>query len=354
MIRRPRPTHQSVANLRGEIDFRAKLSKQHVTGEVLLPDYYKKGHHDKILLERVEATSKKLMELSTLGVGFSPFLELGAERGQRSLVLTNDFGATGVAVDISYHQLRTMEHFAERFDRPRLPVRICCDANNLPFKSNSFPFIFCYQFLHHFPRLAPIMTEVRRVLSGGHFFFDEEPFKRVLKLKLYRQKHKLYSERALTKHRYVRLVESFISEAPSDEVEHGLIENHDISVEEWMSALSLFDERQAELVSIYNVSSRLGSRLRLRNIPNVLLGGTIAGLCRKERRSAVEPEAAIEDLLVCPDCRTAAADGTVDRPSLTKISGGLECTQCCCTFPRRDGVIFLLPKAELEELYPWV
>jgi hypothetical protein len=43
---------QSLANLRGEIDFRAKLSRQHVTGEVLLPDYYKKAEHDSILDER--------------------------------------------------------------------------------------------------------------------------------------------------------------------------------------------------------------------------------------------------------------------------------------------------------------
>src|ERR1044071_2127638 len=106
---------QSIANLKGEIEFRAKLALQHVSGEVLLPDYYKKDEHDRILWERVEATRKKMTELAGLGINFSPFLELGAERGQRSLVLANDFAANGIAIDISYHQLKTMEYFSQLF-----------------------------------------------------------------------------------------------------------------------------------------------------------------------------------------------------------------------------------------------
>src|SRR5262245_10667897 len=212
-------TRQTIDNLKGEIAFRAKLAGQHVSGEVLLPDYYKKEDHDRILLERVEATHNKMKELARLGLNLSPFLELGAERGQRSLVLMNDFGANGIAVDISYHQLRTMEHFSQLFNKDKLPLRICCDVNHLPFKSNSFPFIFCYEFLHHFPSLPPIMKEIHRVASDGYFYFDEEPFKRVLKLPLYRQKAKIYSERAVRKNKYVSLIESFISDAPCDEVE---------------------------------------------------------------------------------------------------------------------------------------
>ena len=131
---------QSLKNLKGEIEFRAKLSRQHVSDEVLLPDYYKRKEHDRILLERVNATQKRMKELVDMGINLSPFLELGAERGQRSLVLTTDFYANGVAVDISYHQLRTMEHFAKLFKREKLPTRICCDANHLPFKNNSFSF----------------------------------------------------------------------------------------------------------------------------------------------------------------------------------------------------------------------
>jgi SAM-dependent methyltransferase/DNA-directed RNA polymerase subunit RPC12/RpoP len=343
---------QTLHNLRGEIDFRAKLAVQHVSGDLLLPDYYGKEEHDRILQARVDATRTKMTELAGLGITLSPFLELGAERGQRSLVLTNDFGATGIAIDISYHQLRTMEHFAQLFNRPKLPLRICCDANHLPFKSNSFPFVFCYEFLHHFPSLASITREIHRVTADGYFYFDEEPFRRVLKLALYRQRSKIYSEKTLRKHRYVSLIESFVSEAPCDEVEHGIVENHDLPLTEWLTALSLFDRCDIDLISLERFRSKLSRRLRLRNLANVLLGGIIAGLCQKTGRPASERSVELRDLLGCPHCKTTAGNGAFDRPSLIEVDGGYRCPRCGFKYPAREGVVFLLPPSELQELYP--
>lgn len=347
----PEHPRQSLRNLKGEIDFRAKLARQHVRGEIVLPDYYAKEEHDRILLERVKATGEKMTELAHLGVQFSPFLELGAERGQRSLVLTNDFRASGVAADISYHQLGTLDHFSRLFRREKLPTRICCDANHLPFKNNSFPFIFCYGFLHHFPSLGPVMSEIYRVLGDGHFYFDEEPFKRVLKVRLYRQKDKIYSQATLNRHKYRRLIDSFVSDESSDEVEHGIIENADISLAEWRSALSRFHERDVELVSIANVRSKLGDRLRLNNVGNLLLGGKISGLCRKRAR-AERPSTDILGLLACPDCTSRNSRDVVERPALVKLAGGFRCSRCGANYPEREGILFLLPRAELEELYP--
>lgn len=352
MHHKPTAPRQTIDNLKGEIAFRAKLAVQHVSGEVLLPEYYQKAEHDRILRDRVEATQRKMKELAALGVTLSPFLELGAERGQRSLVLTNDLGATGIAADISYHQLKSMEHFAKLFNRPKLPLRICCDANHLPFRSNSFPFIFCYEFLHHFPSLDPIAREIHRVAAGGHFYFDEEPFRRAVKLALYRQRSKIYSERTLRKHRYLRLVESFISEAPCDEVEHGVIENEEISLTEWLRALSVFDQRDLDLVSLDRVRSKLGDRLRLDNILNYLLGGTIGGLCRKALDSAVARPAELRDTLACPDCMARTHAGALDGRSLVEVRGGYRCVECGFTYPCRDGIIFLLPPWELQQLYP--
>ena len=345
-------TQQTIDNLKGEIEFRAKLALQHVSGEVLLPDYYKKDEHDRILWERVETTRKKMTELSGLGINFSPFLELGAERGQRSLVLANDFGANGVAIDISYHQLKTMEHFSQLFKMEKLPLRICCNANHLPFKSNSFPFIFCYEFLHHFPSLQPVMKEVHRVSSDGYFYFDEEPFKRVMKLAFYRQKAKIYSESTLRKNKYVSLIESFISDVPCDEVEYGIVENDNISLREWMTDLSIFDQYEVELSSINKLKSKLDGRLRLSNIVNYLLGGTIAGLCRKRLHLPNNGPADLSDVLGCPNCRTTANNGSSDRPPLSKCSNGFQCSQCDVYYPSKEGVIFLLPRAELKQLYP--
>jgi SAM-dependent methyltransferase/uncharacterized protein YbaR (Trm112 family) len=338
--------------LKGEIEFRAKLARQHTTGEVVLPDYYDKEEHDRILLERVNATSETMTELARLGLQFSPFLELGAERGQRSLVVANDCAATGVAADLSFEQLRTMAHFSQLFGREKLPLRVCCDANHLPFKDNVFAFVFCYGFLHHFPSLEPVIREIHRVLGEGHFYFDEEPFKRVLKVRLYRQRHTIYSRTTLRKSRYRRLAESFISEPSSDEVEHGIIENEDISLREWARALEVFDERDVKLASIANARSKLGDRLRLENLANLLLGGTISGVCRKRTAVKRPPPRDLSELFACPDCISRGQIDGADRPALVRQGGGFRCGQCGSTYPERDGVIFLLPNAELNELYP--
>jgi len=293
-----------------------------------------------------------MAELTRLGVQLSPFLELGAERGQRSLVLTNDFRAAGVAADISYHQLGTLDHFSQVFRREKLPSRICCDANHLPFGSGAFPFIFCYGFLHHFPALRPVMGEIFRVLGDGHLYFDEERYKRALIVRLYRQRNTIYSQATLRKSKYRRLVESFISEPLSDEVEHGIIENVDIGLSEWISALSVFQERDVNLASIGNVTSKLGDRLRLGNVPNLLLGGTISGLCRKRSAAGRPSRPEVSDLLACPDCTSESRTDIFDRPPLEKLVGGFRCSVCGVTYPEREGIIFLLPRAELEELYP--
>jgi SAM-dependent methyltransferase/uncharacterized protein YbaR (Trm112 family) len=345
------PTRQHIRNLQGEVAFRAKLARQHVTGEVLLPDYYRQEEHDRILSERVAATRTKMAELTRLGVTTSPFLELGAERGQRSLVLANDFSATGVAADISYHQLLTLDHFAQLFGRERLPTRICCDANHLPFRSNSFSFVFCYQFLHHFPSLPPVVGEIERVLGDGYFFFDEEPFKRVARLRLYRQKNKVYAPASLKKSERRRLIESFISEERTDEVEHGIIENHDITLREWIAALRVFPQRDVDLVSIFGVASKLGERINGDNLANLLLGGRVAGLCRKITSTRRPPPTDVAELLGCPDCTTPLGDG-IDRPPLSRDGEALVCTQCGARYPERDSILFLLPREELEQLYP--
>jgi SAM-dependent methyltransferase len=347
----PSESRQTIANLKGEIAFRAKLAVQHVSGDVLLPDYYQKADHDRILHQRVRATHRRMTELADRGINLSPFLELGAERGQRSLVLANDFAATGVAVDISYHQLKTMEHFAQLFDRPRLPMRVCCDANRLPFKSQSFPFVFCYEFLHHFPSLEPIVREIHRV-AGGSFYFDEEPFRRAAKLNLYRQRSKVYSEKTLRKHECLRLIESFLSEPRCDEVEHGVVENDELSLAEWMTALSPFQERDIELVSLDRFRSKLGRRLGPTNIPNYLLGGRIGGLCRQMPGAAREGPIELEGALTCPACMARRSAGALDEPSLLEAGGDYRCSACDTSYPCRDGIIFLLPPEELRQLYP--
>ena len=343
---------QTTDNLRGEVAFRKLLARQHVTGEMLLSDYFCKEEHDGILRERVATTIRDIEKLGEQGVRLSPFLELGAERCHRSLVLTNDFGADGIAIDISHDQLKTAGHFSELLGRPRLPLRVCCDVNHLPIRDSSVPFAFCYEFLHHFPAVKPVLDQVYRILSQGIFFFNEEPFKRP-RMTLYRQQHKMYSKHSLRRSKLVRALESFIADPWSDELEHGIIENDRISVREWLDALAIFDSKSVMLASVGGrMASRLTDRIRIANRLNILLGGGISGTCTKNRPDISCVPKQLTDLLLCPNC-LATGSGRIDAPlPLNQLADSFLCPVCDSAYPVVDGVVLLLRTGLFRELYP--
>lgn len=339
---------QTVSNLRGEIEFRRKLAEQHVTGRMILPDYYGKDAHDEILRERMATTLREMGSLLARGVCLSPFLELGAERGQRSLVLCNDLGAEGLAVDISFDQLKTAEHFARLFGKPKLPVRVCCDVNHLPLRSGSLPFVFCYEFLHHFPELTPVFHEVHRVLADGTFFFNEEPYHRP-KLVLFRQRQKIYAGSVLRRNKLLRFLAKFFTEEICDEREHGIVENHDISLRAWLAACLIFGEHDLIAASLEGrIRSRLGDRVTWRNSLNLLLGGGVTGLGTKRNCTCGAAAMNPVKLLICPDCLTQ----TRQEHTLQPFAGGLRCAVCDAHFPQVEGVYFLLPAELFRALYP--
>lgn len=341
---------QTMRNLHGEVAFRRLLARQHVTGEVLLPDYFGKKEHDAILAARVETTRRDMDRLARQGAVLSPFVELGAERCHRSMVLVNEFGAKGIAVDISLDQLRTAPHFASLFGWDKLPLRVCCDVNHLPVRDAAVPFAFCYEFLHHFPSIRPIVAQVHRILASGTFFFNEEPFKRP-RIKLYRQQSKIYANRVLRRSKVLRTLEKFISEPWSDELEHGIVENDRISIAEWIEALSVFDAKEVSLASVGGrVTSRLGERVRWANCLNRLLGGGVSGSCQKPSGPVVLPQSSLEDLLLCPDC-LAEEFGRKQSP-LHPLGICWRCKECGGDFPVVDGVVVLLAKPLRESLYP--
>ena len=139
--------------------------------------------------------------------------------------MENDLNLHGAAIDISYDALKSSEYYGKIFNKNRLPVRLCYDANILPIMSNSVPFVFCYETLHHFPNPNPIIKEIHRILApGGFFFLDEEPFKRVLHIPLYKGE-KIYSKGYKKKSKLKSLMEFCFSKLSCNEIEHGIIEN---------------------------------------------------------------------------------------------------------------------------------
>jgi ubiquinone/menaquinone biosynthesis C-methylase UbiE/uncharacterized protein YbaR (Trm112 family) len=339
--------HQGTSNQKGEIEFRRKLYLQQVEQEKIFEDEFNAEGIENILSARMQKTLKQMISLQEDGTTLSPYIEIGAERGQRSLIMENDLMMNGAAVDISHDMLRSCDYYMDVFNKSNSPLRICCDANNLPFITNSVPFVFCYETLHHFPEPTPIAKEVYRVLSpGGCFFFDEEPFRQVLHINLYRGK-KIYSKESLSRSTYRKVVDYFLRERLCNETEHGVIENDEISIKTWTRVLSLFDEKNVSLkvpklfqVKLFNPNSYL------KYFAAYLLGGSISGVCKKAGNISSKKNS-IYDTLICPSCNPSDAEVLLKRNPHWFC-----CPKCSKKYPIVDGVLFLFSYTKFEELYP--
>jgi uncharacterized protein YbaR (Trm112 family) len=207
--------------------------------------------------------------------------------------------------------------------------------------------VFCYETLHHFPDPGPIIKEIYRVLSpGGLFFFQEEPYKKLLQLNLYKGK-KIYSEESLHGSTIRKIVDYFFSESFCNEVEHGIIENHEIPIGIWKQALSMFKEKAVKLLSMKMIYSELfRPRNYVKFLLAYLLGGEISGICHKSG-DGLKREISIYDTLMCPRCDENGRESKIDQKNHTFI-----CSECGNKFPIIDGVAFLFSYKKFEEIYP--
>lgn len=340
---------QHVSNQKAEIDFRKKLYLQQVHGQQVLDDEFDSAEMQKILAERMNKTLTHMAALQDRGIPLSPYIEIGAERGQRSLVMENDLGAAGCAVDISYDLLKSCHYYQQAFAKSKIPLRICCDVHNLPFKSDSIPFVFCYETLHHFPNPEPVVQELYRVLApGGFFFFDEEPYKRILHLNLY-STEKIYSEKSLRRSMLRKVLDRFFAHPVCNEVEHGVIENHDIPLSQWKQTLACFGEKDVRLKPTQHLkleSELFNPRSFLKYALVYLLGGTVSGVCKKSG-NAVADGRSLSESFICPTCRQKG-----EQNSLRPRRGHFLCTACSRVYPVADDIVFLFAHHKMAELYP--
>lgn len=338
---------QPVESQKGEIEFRRKLAGQQVAGEKHFDDELDAAGIISILAERMRKAAADFSALKSGGTLISPYLEIGAERCQSSLAMENDLGCTGIAADISFDMLRTCRHYMGVFGKNKEPLRVCCDANHLPFLSGSFPFVFCHQTLHHFPDPAPVTAEILRVLSpGGHFYLADEPFRQTMHLNLYKGPM-IYSGAQPRRGRLRERLDFLFSEKSCNETGCGVIENEAISAGQWRRALSGFEERRVTLRTVRDVESELFSPSSLaRYFFCWLFGGRISGVCRK----AGAPPAAYPapgQALACPECLAKGKESRVCAGE-----GAFACASCGSPFPVKDGVLFLFTAQKLMELYP--
>ncbi len=336
---------QVVDSKLGEIRFRRRLKEQQVEGKRVFKDEFDAGGIQQILRDRMEKTRMQIGGLRDRGIPISPYLEIGAERCQRSLVMENDLGAAGAAADISFDSLQSCVHYGKVFGKPCSPARLCCDAYHLPFLAGSLPFVFCYETLHHFPDPTPIIREIFRIVSpGGRFMFEEEPFKRVLHVDLYKGR-KLYSKENLRSGRLRRALDATFGTMSCNEVEHGVIENFGIPLSVWKEALSGFEDRRVTLHSV-KTTGLFEPRNRLFYLLAYLFGGGISGLCRKPGKGGPAGGSVLERL-ACPTC---LEEGKENR--LAPADGPFHCAACGRNYPVEDGIIFLLSDRCFRQLYP--
>lgn len=340
--------HQSSDAQKGEIAFRRKLFSQQVAGEKHFDDELDAAGLNPILEDRMKKAAADFSALKSGGTVISPYLEVGAERCQSSLVMENDLGGAGIAADISFDMLRACGHYMGVFGKKKEPLRVCCDANRLPFLSNSFPFVFCHQMLHHLPDPAPVTAEILRVLSpGGSFALQDEPYRQVAHLTLYKKGTKIYSGAPRPGGRLRERLDFFFSEKSCNETACGVIENERVTTGQWKRALAGFEVRGVRLRTVRDVESELfNPSSRLRYFLCWLFGGRISGVCRKAGAAPASypaPEAA----LACPACREKGVES-----GLVRKGTAFDCPACSSSYPVAEGVLFLFAAGKFRELYP--
>jgi len=279
----------------------------------------------------------------------TPFLEIGANAGHTSYLLANQFGGAGFALDISADALRHGIALMDRWQLSRAPVRVAGDAVNLPFRDNSIRFVMACQVLSQFMDLDRVFLEVKRVLApGGVFLFTEEPLRRLLSLRLYRapyQDRMKPWERKLFDWGLLGYLSRDVIGAEQEE-SFGIRQNHRMYLDDWRRLMARhFPEQRCQVFVPERgwgervVKFAAFSEWRAAH----LLGGTLAGMCRKE---GAAPAAAqmppFEFLLRCPDCH-----GGLARNAAGELSCG-----CGYRAPEEGGVYNLLPARLRTELYP--
>jgi len=340
---------QGISEKSGEVIFRQKLaSQQSKDGNIVFPDLRTHNEMLDVMMQRAAVTRDSMMRLSDDGNSLTPFIELGAERCQRALVLENEFDAQGIAVDISFDMLKLGAEVAKGLGYKKIPMRICCDANNLPIRDSALQFAFCYATLHHFPNPSPVLKEMARVLGDqAVLYFDEEPIKGAI----YRFT-RLYQRHGHSLNTLEKMLDGLgllplVSKGGGVEVDHGVLEE-EFDLMTWQRALAPFQKIEV------TANKMLGLRLdnfsfSLSKVLAWTLGGNIEVYCRVAKaQQASTPFTGFSDILRCPSC----ANKHSSQLNVARQRQGLQCHECGCYYPKVDGVIFLFEQSLGRRLYP--
>lgn len=335
---------QTLANKIAEINYRRKISAQHTKAKIHFEEEPNNKEIKKILRKRLTQYKGDFKKLRKSNLLKSPFLEIGAEYCIASTFLKSKYKMDGIASDISFHSLKKAPYFAKTFKLKRVPTLICSDANTLPFKSNSFPFVFIYESLHHFPHPQPVLEEIKRVLApGGILLMGAEPIKQSFQIPLWRRPTKL---RVWEKALKAILVLPFISHIGKTEVDSGILEEA-FTLKTWLQSLSIFDSFEAKVdIPIINFSQKISKPTDSAFPLSLLLkltGGGIHAVCKKINKPQPKSlSSGLESVFICPNCK-------LNLKKEVSIHN-YNCPKCKSEYQKMAGVIILLPKKIVDHM----
>jgi SAM-dependent methyltransferase len=309
---------------------KAETRRQYLGSRMLEPGY------GADLMSRADLALQDMHSLSD-EVEFSPFLEIGAGSGIRSLVLERDFSAQGAATDISQNALQNTFFSSVLLKASRIPLLICCDAHTLPFLPETFRFVFAYRTLHHTPNPVPLVAECYRVLgAGGYFFCNEEPLDTPLR-RILRGDRTLTSPTSIFQRLAYKLgAEKVFWDDGAWERSVGITEAR-FDRWLWLEALRPFEQ-----VSV-TVNRKLKIRSDLRQPKwKASLSGWIGGNVRllAHKTSGKRATGNFLERLMCLDCGSVLPPPNQGSP--------LACSVCGRVYPSSNGILRVLP-LDLEQ-----
>ena len=335
---------QSAASKLGEVRYRSKIVKQQLGESKVNKNEMSPEEFKRMLSQKLQSTRKIFKFLQKKGFVLSPYLEIGSEHALRPSLLESEFEAKGFASDISFYSLSHSQKFTKLFGFRKSPRTICADAYTLPFKSNSFPFVFIYETLHHFPDPLPPLLEAHRVLApGGICLVGSDPIKQSFKIRLWHRPNKLRPWEKILK---FLLILPFISNIGKTEVEEGILERT-FSLKTWQNALSVFDKVEVTMKAFPFGPTQTVEKNYKKNwiIPKLktqialhLFGGGLEAICTKNGKFS-NFNKSLKQLLICPDCLKHKKKERL-LSQISRIS--YKCKSCHAIYSEKKRVLVLL------------
>ncbi len=180
----------TVANNMGS--YKIKFNKEKYDTQILFGKLWeerkkeKKLNSNKVLIELL-----KRAKINTNLIKNKKVLDMGCGSGRFTNALAQQGCKLAIGVDLGDHGLNVAKHFAK--DNSIKNVKfIKASVLKLPFKDNSFDFVFCKGVLHHTGNLNKGLLEIKRVLkkkchafiylygSGGIFWDTRKWMRKVI------------------------------------------------------------------------------------------------------------------------------------------------------------------------------